>query len=498
MTTTQRGRFRGSLGFGVMVILLTGAAPSQRQDAWDAVFRGNLKVGQVHTYVEPVEDRGRKLLRVRVDMELNLRRQNDQVSIKLRYGTIETLDGEVLKIDHRSTLSDREMRTFGSVIDGQMVLKLEGGGQRVEQRIPWGPEVRGPYAPEQSLARKPISAGEVRELKQYIPDLNAICDITLTAAGREEVVLGDGKKRSLMKVEQTTMLKGKSQPEFNTTLWIDDTGQVLKSAQDVLGGFVFYRTTEQGANTPNNAANVDSIMQSVIKVTNKISRAGDRHDVRYRITHKTDNPAELLPADRRQTVTPGKSKTSAILEVRTAGLQDGTPGAESVDEQYMRPNALITSADRTVQQVSREAVGRSTDPWEKAVKIEKWVHENLKDKNFSTTFAPASEVARNLTGDCTEHSVLAAAMSRAQGIPARVVVGLIYVDGLGGFGFHMWHEVYVNQRWVALDASFDQSSVDATHIKLADSSMDGVSPYEAFLPVVRVFGKMTIEPLELR
>jgi len=62
----------------------------------------------------------------------------------------------------------------------------------------------------------------------------------------------------------------------------------------------------------------------------------------------------------------------------------------------------------------------------------------------------------------------------------------------------MWNEVYVNRRWVAVDAAFDQSEVDAVHIKLADAGLEGVSPYESFLTVVRVMGKMTLEPLEVR
>ena len=69
---------------------------------------------------------------------------------------------------------------------------------------------------------------------------------------------------------------------------------------------------------------------------------------------------------------------------------------------------------------------------------------------------------------------------------------------LGGFGFHLWNEVYVNRRWVAVDATYDQTEVDAVHIKLAESSLDGVAPFEAFLPVVRVLGKMTIVPVEVR
>ena len=43
--------------------------------------------------------------------------------------------------------------------------------------------------------------------------------------------------------------------------------------------------------------------------------------------------------------------------------------------------------------------GDAAKPWEKVVRIEAWVAENLKDKNFKVAFAPASAVARNLSGD---------------------------------------------------------------------------------------------------
>ena len=56
------------------------------------------------------------------------------------------------------------------------------------------------------------------------------------------------------------------------------------------------------------------------------------------------------------------------------------------------------------------------------------------------------------------------------------MIGLIYVDELDGFGYHMWDEVFVNDRWVAIDPSFDQTTVDAVHIKLSDTSLDGRCP----------------------
>ena len=109
------------------------------------------------------------------------------------------------------------------------------------------------------------------------------------------------------------------------------------------------------------------------------------------------------------------------------------------------------------------------------------MHEHITKKNFSIAFAAANEVADNLSGDCTEHSVLAAAMCRAVGIPSRVVIGLVYVKKETGFGFHMWVEVYVNQRWVAIDPTWKQSTVDAAHIKISESSLDGVAPIRGVL-----------------
>ena len=380
-----------------------------------------------------------------------------------------------------------------------MKLVFEGTGQRQEQVIDWPDDVRGPYAAEQSLARSPMKPGEVRTLKMFMPDLNKICEVTLTAKAPEDVLLGGGVNRSLLRIDQTTSLEGKARSEFDQSLWIDTGGQVLKGKTETLGGMVVFRTTREGA-LARNALNTqfDQITNSVIKVKHKIVRPDATRDVRYRLSLKDDDPNQVIPTDRRQSLTPGSAKNEVILAVKTAGPEAGTPGDEKVDPVYLRPNAMITSLDNRVVDLANRAVGTATDPWEKARKIESWVAQNLRDKNFEVAFAPASEVARNLSGDCTEHGVLVAAMCRSAGVPARVVVGLVYADNLGGFGFHLWNEVYVNRRWVAIDATFEQDTVDAVHIKLADASLDGVSPFEAFLPVVRVLGKMTLDPIEVR
>ncbi len=330
-----------------------------------------------------------------------------------------------------------------------------------------------------------------------MPGLNKICDVQLQARTVEPVLLGDGSKRELLRVDQTTVVNGKPAPEFDARVYVDANGQVLKTEQDVFTGIAIFRTTKEGALAPSGPVKFDLILNTVVKVAQRIPNPEQTRHIKYRVYLKDSDISQVIPNDLRQTVTKDATK-SAALEVKTTGPLDGAPSTEEVAEQFLKPNVLVGSDDARVRSHSERATRGVVDPWEKATRINHWVFQNIRKKNFGLAFAGAAEVARDLSGDCTEHAVLAAAMCRASGIPSRVVVGLIYVDNIEGFGYHMWDEVYVNHRWIALDPSWDQSNVDATHIKVSDSSLEGVSPFDAFLPLVRVMGRLSIEPIEIR
>ncbi len=488
------------LGWGTLaVVLLVGMAGRAAADSesWDAVYVGGAKIGHMRIRVAPVKDGDRQLTRVLVDFLLTFKRGNDSSTIELQYGTIETPEGEVLRLDTRTYVSQQVIRVHGDVIDGKMRLKIENGSQKQEKVIPWTPDTFGPYGAELSLSRKPMKPGETRKVKTFIPDLNKIGEATLTARGMEPVSLGGNVNRDLLRVDQEIAFEdGKKAPEMNTTLWVDEGGQILKSFTDANGGMATYRTTKEAALREGPKA--DLLQASIVKLGRKISNPENSRDVVYKVTLAGADPAQLFPNDGRQTIKATGEVGVAVLEVKTAGPDQLAAGPDGVDAEFLRPNALITSDDPRVVALASRAVGAAVDPWAKAQAITHWVAANLKDKNFETTFAPADEVARTLAGDCTEHGVLTAAMCRAQGIPARVTTGLVYATHLGGFGFHMWNEVYVNRRWVAIDSTFDQVQVDAVHIKLSDSSLDGVAPFETFLAVSRVFGKLKLDVVEIR
>jgi len=502
----RRIEFRGvrlTLWFLAAMGLASAATntPAQAQsESWDAVFIGNNKVGSIQIRVNPVKDKDRSLVNVLVDYQLTLRRGNDSVVMAMKYGTIETPEGEVLRLDTRTQASNQIIQVRGDVIDGKMKLEIINGKQKQQEVLTWGPEVKGPYGPELSFTRMPMKPGEVRKLKTYLPEYNKIGDVTLTARTIESLTLGGGAVRDLLKVEQEVRATdNKPMPELNQTFWVDSVGQVLKTYNDNFGGMTAYRTTKEAATRAvARADQFDLINGMVVQVARKITNPENSRDILYKVSLTDADPAAFFPNDRRQTLKAGPEPKTASLTVRTAGPTDGEAGPATVGDEYLRSNPLVTSNDSLVIRLARRAVGTQTDPWAKAQAISKWVAANIKEKNFETSFAPADEVARNLQGDCTEHAVLTAAMCRAEGVPSRVVVGLIYATQLGGFGYHMWDEVYVNRRWVAVDAAFDQSQVDAVHLKLSETSLDGVSPFDTFTAVTRVATKLKIEAIEVR
>jgi transglutaminase-like putative cysteine protease len=70
-------------------------------------------------------------------------------------------------------------------------------------------------------------------------------------------------------------------------------------------------------------------------------------------------------------------------------------------------------------------------------------------------------------GDCSEYADLLTTLARALDIPSRTVFGLAYADGRPpAFRFHAWNELLVGGEWRAVDPTWNQLRVDATHIPM--------------------------------
>ena len=180
--------------------------------------------------------------------------------------------------------------------------------------------------------------------------------------------------------------------------------------------------------------------------------------------------------------------------LRVRALADAAqPSAEKPGPECRAASAYVQSDDADIQRVARDNVGPAAAPVMKAKQLTAWVFKNITKKDYNVGFASAKETLLSREGDCKEHAMLLAALLRAAGIPSRVAVGVTYWKGQ--FFGHMWTEAYLND-WTAFDATEPGDAVDATHIKLVASAMDGPAAGASFIALAQAFDKLKISVQE--
>jgi hypothetical protein len=269
------------------------------------------------------------------------------------------------------------------------------------------------------------------------------------------------------------------------------------------GLLTLQRTTRTAATGP--LGDIPDLMrQQTLRLQQRIN--GDVHSLRgivFRITTSKGDiePGKLIKEDDRQTIKNVKDRTFELhIESRRSPLQldKESPPAD----EFLGSNHFINWKNDEVRELADKAVGKLTDPWDKAKAIEKWVRQNMKAVNYTEAMATSDHVAKTLSGDCTEYSMLAAAMCRAKGVPSRTAIGLVYIDSpaFGGpaLAFHMWTEVYVKGQWLGIDATLPvndrRGAIGPGHLKITDHSWHDVTSVKPLLPVTGfILAKPTID-----
>jgi transglutaminase-like putative cysteine protease len=460
------------------------------------VYLSGTRVGFGRTATETRKRDGREVLATDSDISLSMARFGQSVTVKTRIQTEETHDGELLEFQFELLNPPAApTRKIGRVKEGRLILDTEVNGKTTRTEMAWDKDLKSPGYQDRLLRENPLKAGEKRKFKSFDPQFGKLTIISLEARDFEEVELLGGEKQKLLKVAIATS----TTPGIVLDEFLDAKGEAQLTRMSLLG-MATYKVSREEALKSLSGAEADLAVATLVRTT-KIERPQETERVIYRVTIPGEDPSKVLAVGPTQSIAPAGAATVDLTVSSIAPPAEPPAGAKAPGDEYLTPNSYLQSDDPLVQKLAEQAAGAETDPWTATRQMERWVHQNLKQKNFSTLLASAAEVAKNLQGDCTEHAVLLAAMARARKIPSRVVVGVVYVTSLSSFGGHMWTEVFINGLWVPLDATLGRGGIGADHIKFADSSFsenDDVSPLSTFLPLVSVLGKLQIEVRDVR
>lgn len=492
LTTNWLGSVTGRLAADDQPVAASSAELKDFEETWQVIYIGKSRIGFSRSSSGRLERGGSDIIVTDSEISMTISRFNQSLKTKAIAHSEETPDGEL--VSFRFEMQNppaAPTRSSGRVEGENLFLTTETNGKPTTKELKWDKTIKSPVYQDRLLRENPLKPGEKRVLQSFDPQFGKRNTVTLTAGAIEVVPLLNGKSQKLLAVAISQSVA----PMIITTEYLDDKGVALKSAVS-LANMVTYTVSKEEALKALTGEEVDLAIATLVKAGN-IERASETREVVYRVSIPGEDPEKILSQGPTQSIE-RVSPHSVDLTVRAIapGADAEAKTSQQPGPEYLTSNDYIQSDDNRVQKHATDAVKDEADPWKQAQLMERWVSDNLKQKNFSTLLASAAEVAKDLSGDCTEHAVLLAAMCRARGIPSRVVVGLVYVRSLASFGGHMWTEVFVRGQWVPLDATLGRGGIAADHIKFADSSFadDGDSaPLTAFLPLVSVLGKLKIE-----
>ncbi len=478
------------------------AGPETTFDYWFAAAVEGERIGFLHWTARDVEMNGRKLRHGTKSQQFTVDRFGQVVTQFGEESSVETPDGEVLLTTARQGLGKDQMLVLTGVVEGRALkVKGEGVAAGAAQSVAWPAGVVGVAGEATLFAGKKLARGETFDYLTYFAQGNRVLKVTVTFEGEEQAVLWQGTppRRLARYTSRMEPLGALKLPPATT--WADpDTGAPFRVEFDFpgLGGRVtFLRTTEAAAKAPI-ARPLQLFNAQAIRLDRAIPNIHAKAGVVYKVTAaRDDDPGTLFPPDARQEVKnlDAKAKTFELHVAAARGPAKGAAALPAPGPEFLGSNFFINWDNPLVKgHAARAAAGLppSAGAWDKARAVERWVNQNMKSEDFAQSMATADNVAKSLSGDCTEYAMLAAAMCRVLGVPSRTVLGLVYTDDPTGrpfLAYHMWFEAYADGQWLPLDPMFAAvlgfNGVGPGHVKIADHSWHDERSFAPLFPVLR-------------
>ena len=432
-------------------------------------------------------------------VKITISRLNVPITINMLETHLETAEGKPLGFEVVQELSAMSSKVTG-VIEPNGTVNLVTSSMGVEQKstMPWPEGALMAEGLRLLSEQKGLTAGAEYTVRAFSAGVLGAIDTTVRVGLKKNVDLL-GRVVSLHEVTSSYTMPMAGQ--IVSMGYVDDEFTMQKYTMPVAGINV-----EIVACAKEFALGQDDVLDLVHKMFVKspvpLDDLGEVKSITYYMKPTGDGEFNI-PSGDNQTVEKLADGT-IVLTVQPVAPPGETQipyrGRDKALLQAIEPTRFLQSDDHAIIKLAHEAVGQTTDAAKAVKKIETFVADYIANANLSVGYASAAEVAACKQGDCTEFAVLTAALCRAAGIPAQVVVGIAYVkgySGLEGFGGHAWVQAYVGDRWVGLDAAFKSSGrggYDPGHIALAVGNGEPAD----FFNIATTLGQFKIEKLTIQ
>lgn len=438
-------------------------------ESWYGLYLGTDKIGHSVTISRSLPGGGRAISN-RSLMRFQMMGHPQEVASALSYDL--DRDYALKRFDFRlSGAADIKVR--GEVRGRKLLVDVETGGRTQRQEVGLSGPVTLPEAMEPLLAGRSLKPGDRHVFSIFDPSSLSLQPATITVAGRESLALPG---RTEWSVRLETEFAG-----VTSQVWVDTLGRILRE-EGPLGIVLLAEPRERALDVKGSERPLDLLTSlSVPALGRRFEDPRGASSAAYRLLDI--EPASFDLDGGRQRL--GNGVLAVTREPVPGRVQGPVPDSLRV---WLSATALIQSDDPAVRALADSICAGMSDPWLKSTAISDWVFGSL-EKKMSVTLPSAVEVLASRRGDCNEHATLFCALARAAGVPARLCLGVVFMEGR--FYYHAWNAVWCGE-WIELDPAFGQSPADAARVRLVSGDL---SSQTRLLPAM---GRLKIEVVESR
>ncbi len=490
-------RIRGILLATIISFVLSAQFWALGETQYLAIFIDGQRAGYaVHSRVV-----SEKIVRTTEQVMLTINRFGVPVTVSTVETSIETIEGQPIGFEAIQDMSAWRTTMSGSVSrDGKVEVTSVTGQFEQKKSIDWPDGALMAEGLRLLQERKGLSEGTEYSAKVFSPSMLQALDTKIRIGPKKQIDLL-GRKVTLTEViSRTNMFMA---GEVKSISYVDDELTAMKTQTQMMGMQLDMAACSKEF-ALSETAPADFIDKAFVASPKPLTGINSAKLVRYRIRPTDDANDFKIPSNDNQKAR-STSGGKVLVVVSPVPMPDrarfGYSGNDPEVLDALLPNQFVQSDDEKIKQLAKQAIGETRNAAEAVKRIESFVANYIDGMTLSMGYASAAEVAESRQGDCTEFAVLTAALCRASGIPARIVVGVAYVDEFMGyenvFGGHAWTEAYVGNRWVGLDAAFKAGGYggyDAGHIALATGSGE----LEDYFSLLFNIGQFEIEEVDIQ
>lgn len=443
---------------------------------WMSVMLGGRKIGHLKIDRETTPD----TVTTTQTLSILLNRNGKSIPLSNMIRSVENTDGTPLGFASRTSMSSMDSTVDGQrQADGNFRVTITVGGATRYSYIAWPGQALLNDAQRKAMLAASRQPGLHYNLQMFDPASQQVMNVAMDVLGNEPVDLPGGTETLSHQRQRLHQERG----DQILDLWLDSQGRARKGVISMLGRQLEMVACDQAcAMAPEQ--DVDMFRAAMVDSPRPLTPNLRESFLRYRVTIQGNSTVPLINTDEQRVVHLGGRQWQ--IDIGNAYRGGETP--PQPDD--LHANAWLQSDAPAIRELAAQAVGNAVDDRQKMRRLRSFVSHYITQHGLDVGYASALEVVDTRQGDCTEYAVLLAAMARAEGIPARVVTGMVYADRFAStsrvFVPHAWVQAWVSGRWQSYDAALRH--FDSTHIALDTGDGD---PWH-FFAAANMFNTMQI------